>query len=58
MFEAVGRCLHPEPMVQRARSHDLVAFLQTLTDGFVTVTPASLSKPTVVRKAALPPHSH
>jgi hypothetical protein len=41
-----------------AEENDLVAFLQTLTDGFVTVTPASLSKPKVVRKAALPPLSH
>jgi cytochrome c peroxidase len=33
----------------------IVAFLQTLTDGFVPITPATLSKPMVVRKAALPP---
>jgi cytochrome c peroxidase len=40
-----------------AEENDLVTFLETLTDGFVPITPASLSKPTVVRKAALPPHS-
>ena len=38
-----------------AEENDLVAFLQTLSDGFVPITPASLSKPAVVRKAALPP---
>jgi cytochrome c peroxidase len=38
-----------------AEEDDLVAFMQTLTDGFVTVTPAMLSKPAVVRKPALPP---
>ena len=41
-----------------AEENDLVAFLQTLTDGFVPITPASLSKPQVVRKAALPPNQH
>jgi len=40
-----------------AEENDLVAFLQTLTDGFVPITPASLGKPPVMRKAALPPHS-
>jgi cytochrome c peroxidase len=40
-----------------AEENDLVTFLETLTDGFVTVTPAMLSKPNVVRKAALPPGS-
>jgi cytochrome c peroxidase len=40
-----------------AEENDLVAFLETLTDGFVPITPASLSKPAVVRKASLPPHS-
>jgi cytochrome c peroxidase len=38
-----------------AEENDLVAFLQTLSDGFVPITPASLSTPAVVRKAALPP---
>jgi cytochrome c peroxidase len=38
-----------------AEEDDLVAFLQTLTDGFVTITPAMLKKPAVVRKSALPP---
>jgi cytochrome c peroxidase len=38
--------------------NQLVAFLETLTDGFVPITPASLSKPAVVRKAALPPSHH
>jgi cytochrome c peroxidase len=38
-----------------AEENDLVAFLETLTDGFVSITPALLSKPAVVRKAALPP---
>ena len=40
-----------------AEENQLVAFLETLTDGFVPITPASLSKPQVVRKAALPPGS-
>jgi hypothetical protein len=40
-----------------AEENDLVAFLQTLSDGFVPITPASLSKPAVTGKAALPPHS-
>ena len=40
-----------------AEENQLVAFLETLTDGFVPITPASLSKPPVMRKAALPPHS-
>jgi hypothetical protein len=38
-----------------AEENDLVAFLETLTDGFVSITPALLNKPAVVRKAALPP---
>jgi cytochrome c peroxidase len=38
-----------------AEENDLVTFMQTLTDGFVPITPASLSTPAVVRKAALPP---
>jgi len=38
-----------------AEENDLVAFLQTLTDGFVPITSASLSKPAVMGKAALPP---
>jgi cytochrome c peroxidase len=38
-----------------AEENQLVAFLETLTDGFVPITPQSLSKPAVVRKAALPP---
>ncbi len=41
--------------LSNAEENDLVAFMQTLTDGFVTVTPAMLSTPAVVRKAALPP---
>jgi cytochrome c peroxidase len=40
-----------------AEENQLVAFLETLTDGFVTITPAMLSKPAVMGKAALPPHS-
>jgi len=40
-----------------AEENDLVTFLQTLTDGFVPITPASLSKPAVTGKAALPPGS-
>jgi cytochrome c peroxidase len=40
-----------------AEENDLVAFLETLTDGFVPITPASLSKPQVMRKATLPPGS-
>ena len=38
-----------------AEENDLVAFMTTLVDGFVPITPASLSKPMVVRKPALPP---
>jgi hypothetical protein len=38
-----------------AEENDLVDFLQTLVDGFVPITPASLSKPAVVRKSAMPP---
>ncbi len=38
-----------------AQEDDIVTFLQTLTDGVVPITPATLSKPLVVRKAALPP---
>jgi cytochrome c peroxidase len=38
-----------------AEENQLVAFLETLTDGFVPITPASLSKPAVMGKAALPP---
>ena len=38
-----------------AEENDIVAFLQTLIDGFVPITPATLSAPMVVRKAALPP---
>ena len=38
-----------------AEENDLVAFMETLTDGFVPITPASLSKPAVMGKAALPP---
>jgi cytochrome c peroxidase len=41
--------------LSNAQENDIVAFLQTLTDGFVPITPANLSKPMVVRKAALPP---
>jgi cytochrome c peroxidase len=40
-----------------AEENQLVAFLETLTDGFVPITPASLSKPAAVGKPALPPHS-
>ena len=38
-----------------SQENDIVAFLQTLTDGFVPITPTNLSKPMVVRKAALAP---
>ena len=38
-----------------AEENDLVAFMTTLVDGFVPITPTSLSKPMVVRKPALPP---
>jgi cytochrome c peroxidase len=41
-----------------AEENDLVTFMQTLTDGFVPITPDSLSTPAVVRKAALPPSPH
>jgi hypothetical protein len=41
-----------------SQENDIVAFLQTLTDGFVPITPANLSKPMVVRKAALAPTTH
>jgi hypothetical protein len=41
-----------------AQENQIVAFLQTLTDGFVPITPATLSKPLVVRKAAFPPAAH
>lgn len=38
-----------------AEENDIVAFLKTLTDGSVPIDPSTLSKPMVVRKAALPP---
>jgi cytochrome c peroxidase len=38
-----------------AEENQLVSFLETLTDGFVPITPPGLSLPSVVRKAALPP---
>ncbi len=38
-----------------SQENQIVAFLETLTDGYVPITPATLSKPMVVRKAALPP---
>jgi cytochrome c peroxidase len=41
-----------------SEENDIVAFLETLTDGFVPITPATLRKPLVVRKAALPPNVH
>jgi hypothetical protein len=44
--------------LSNAEENDLVAFLETLSDGFVPIIPASLSKPAVVRKPALPPSHH
>jgi cytochrome c peroxidase len=43
--------------LSNAEENQLVAFLQTLTDGFVPISPPGLSLPSVLRKAALPPHS-